>query len=59
MQDSGADTNHKLQIISASQGTVTQGIIEKLSLVAGMRATLEISVEEAFPGTMRVIADAV
>ena len=59
VEDSGADTNHKLQIKSATQGTVVQGLIDGLDLTADVRCTIEINFEGNFLGTMRVIADAI
>jgi hypothetical protein len=59
VQDSGADSNYKLQIASASKGTILQGMITDISVSAGKRCMLEIELDSDFDGAMRVVADAV
>ena len=59
LQDSGADTNRPLKVMKASIGTIEQGAIEGLKLVAGQRVIVEVDLEEEFNGTVRVVTDAV
>lgn len=54
-----ADTNRPLKIIKASIGTVDQGAIEGLKLIAGHRIVIEVDLDEGFNGTVRVVTDAV
>jgi len=59
VQDSGADTNHKLQIASCSQGKIAQGLIHNVQLTAGQRCILDIELDKDFEGAMRIVADAI
>jgi hypothetical protein len=59
LQDSGADTNHPLEVKAASKGTVKAGRIEFLGVVANSRFTLDVELSSAFAGTIRVVTDAV
>ncbi|UYN99124.1 MAG: hypothetical protein KIT02_14510 [Devosia sp.] len=59
LQDSGADSNHPLTIVSSSQGTVKAGRVEYLGVLANSRCTIEVELASPFEGTVRVVADAV
>jgi hypothetical protein len=59
VEDSGADSNHALQVVSSTAGTVTNGRIDELKVTAGMRCRLEIELASDFDGAMRVTANAV
>jgi hypothetical protein len=59
VEDSGADSNHALQVVSSSAGTVNQGKIEGIKVTAGMRCSIEIELARDFDGAMRVTANAV
>jgi hypothetical protein len=58
-EDSGADRNYRLDIVSASLGTVTKGKLEDISVTAGNRCVFEIELDRQFHGAMRVIANAI
>ncbi|TXM94951.1 hypothetical protein [Methylobacterium sp. WL116] len=59
LQDSGADSNYPLIVISSSSGKVSDGKIEKLKVTANKRCTLEVELDQPFSGTLRIVADAV
>lgn len=59
IEDSGADSNHALQVVSSTAGTVSQGKIDDIKVTAGMRCSLEIELTRDFDGAMRVTANAV
>ena len=59
VQDSGADTNHKLSIAKSSVGTVQTGIVENIKVNAGQRYVVDVEFDTDFPGTVRMVADAV
>ena len=59
LQDSGADTNHKLSVTKSSVGTVKTGIVEDIKVTAGQRCILDVEFETDFPGTVRMVADAI
>lgn len=59
VEDSGADTNHALQVVSSTAGTVNQGKVDGIKVTAGMRYRLEIELARDFDGAMRVTANAV
>ncbi|MCR5868490.1 hypothetical protein [Aquincola sp. J276] len=58
LEDSGADTNRLLRIAGASGGTIVDGRL-KLACEAGQRITLDLTLERAFEGTIRVKANAI
>jgi hypothetical protein len=59
VEDSGADSNHALHVVSSTAGTVIQGKIDGIKVIAGMRCNLEIELATDFDGAMRVTANAV
>ncbi|RWO32345.1 MAG: hypothetical protein EOS10_11645 [Mesorhizobium sp.] len=59
LQDSGADTNRRLRVLAASAGRVVDGEITGLEAAVGERIMLEVELESAFNGTLKVAADAV
>ena len=59
VEDSGADSNHALQVVSSTVGTVNQGKIDAIKVTAGVRCSLEIELARDFDGAMRVTANAV
>jgi hypothetical protein len=59
IQDSGADANRNLKVITASEGTVKDGGIFNVSASAAERKTIVIDLDEPFQGTLRVVANAV
>jgi len=59
VQDSGADTNHKLKVVSATSGRISQGMIEGLAVTAGQRCVVDVELADEFDGAMRVAADAI
>jgi hypothetical protein len=59
VQDSGADTNRKLSIISSSSGVVKNGEIADIKVSAGARNVIDIELDSPFEGTLRVVADAI
>lgn len=59
VQDSGADQNYSLNVVSSNMGEVKSGKIEGVSVTAGQRVTIEIELEKSFGGTLRVLANAV
>jgi hypothetical protein len=59
IEDSGADSNHALEVVSSTAGTATHGRIDGLKVTAGMRCRLEIELSTDFEGAMRVTANAV
>jgi hypothetical protein len=59
LQDSGADTNYALKVVGTSAGTVNNGQVHGLTVVAGKRFSIEVELDSEFEGTMRVVADAI
>ena len=59
LQDSGADTNYRLDIRGASASVVKDGRIEGLAVVAGNQCVINVELEREFGGTLRVVANAV
>lgn len=59
LQDSGADANYMLDARQSSEGTIKGGRIEGLSVKEGNRVVLEVTLDHAFDGTLRVVANAV
>ena len=59
LQDSGADTNYRLSVVSSSLGRVKQGRIEQINVLAGDRCILEVELDREFSGAVRVIANAI
>lgn len=59
VQDSGVDTNRKLQIASSSGGKIVQGLVQGVHVKADQRCTLDIELESEFDGAMRIVADAI
>lgn len=59
LQDSGADTNRKLSVLSSTLGSVQNGEIIGIMAVAGERVVLEVELENKFEGTLKVVADAI
>lgn len=59
LQDSGADTNYSLLVVSSDQGTVNNGRIEGLQVTAGVRCVIEVELSDDFTGTLRVVANAI
>lgn len=58
LEDSGADTNRFLRAVASSSGAVVDGRL-KIECVAGKRVSVDIELERAFEGTVRVKANAV
>jgi hypothetical protein len=59
LEDSGADSNYALQVVSSNAGTVAQGMIDALKDTSGIRCILEIELSQDFDGAMKVTANAV
>lgn len=59
LQDSGADANYMLDVKGASLGGVRSGRIEGVAVKAGQRVIIEVELEKAFVGTLRVVANAI
>ncbi len=59
LQDSGADTNYRLNVLSTTVGKLQKGIIEGVPVTAGERCVFEVELDNAFSGTLRVVANAV
>ena len=59
LQDSGADANYMLDVRETSSGTIKGGRIEGLAVSEGIRVILEVVLDRAFAGTLRVVANAV
>ncbi|MES0032097.1 hypothetical protein [Mesorhizobium sp. M0040] len=59
LQDSGADTNRRLRVLASSAGRVEDGEIAGIEAKAGSRIMLEVELEAAFSGTLKVAADAI
>ena len=59
LQDSGADANYMLEVRETSNGTIKGGRIEGLAVKEGTRVILEVVLDRAFDGTLRVVANAV
>jgi hypothetical protein len=58
VEDSGADTNRLLRITEASEGAVIEGRV-RISCSAGKRIAIDLDLERAFDGTIRVKANAI
>jgi hypothetical protein len=59
LEDSGADRNYGLGVVSASVGTIKHGKIERVTVTAGERCILEVEFDHEFYGAVKVIANAV
>jgi hypothetical protein len=59
VQDSGADANYALKVVSCNHGSVSRGLIEHISVTVGRRCMIDVELERDFDGAMRVIADAI
>lgn len=59
LQDSGADQNYPIAVISTTKGKINSGKIEGLSVISGERFTFEVELDHDFDGTLRVVANAV
>ena len=59
LQDSGADTNYRLEVLAATVGEIRSGTICNVSVEAGERCVFEVELDPAFNGTLRVVANAV
>ena len=59
LEDSGADVNYPLPIVTATEGKVIEGCIDHLEVTAGARTVIEVELPEEFYGTLRVVANAV
>jgi hypothetical protein len=59
LQDSGADTNYALKAISTSIGTIEHGRIAGITAKAGQRCVIDVTLAQAFLGTLRIVANAV
>ena len=59
LQDSGADTNYALTVVQTDLGTLANGRIGQLEVVAGKRCILNVRLDKDFAGTLRVVANAV
>jgi hypothetical protein len=59
LEDSGADRNFRIGIVSTSKGIVRNGKIEDIKAIAGDRCILEVELDRNFGGALRVIANAI
>lgn len=59
LQDSGADTNHLLEVKGTDLGSVVDGRIRGINITAGERVVIEVELNFEFKGTIRVVASAV
>jgi hypothetical protein len=59
LEDSGADTNYRLGVISTTVGSVKQGKIEQIRVTAGHRYILEVELDQQFYGSVKVVANAI
>jgi hypothetical protein len=59
LEDSGADRNYRLGIVSASLGKVKQGRVRSITVTAGNRYIFEVELDREFRGAVKVIANAV
>jgi hypothetical protein len=59
LEDSGADTNYRLGVVSATVGSVKQGKIEQIAVTAGHRYILEVELDQQFYGSVKVVANAI
>jgi hypothetical protein len=59
LEDSGADRNYRLGIVSASLGRVAKGRFEDVRVTAGSRCVFEVDLSRQFHGAIKVIANAV
>lgn len=58
LEDSGADTNRNLKVSAANVGAVADGRIV-IACTAQKRVMIDVDLERAFEGTVRVKANAV
>ena len=59
MYEAGADTDRQLKVVKTSNGKVRNGLIHNIRLKRGNRVTLQIELDSAFHGAMKVIAHAI
>jgi hypothetical protein len=59
LEDSGADTNRLLRVASSSLGVVEDGRITQVPCTPGERLVIDVGLEQEFPGTVRVKANAI
>jgi hypothetical protein len=59
LEDSGADRNYRLGIVSANLGRVAKGKLEDVRVTAGNRYVFEVDLDRQFHGAVKVIANAV
>ena len=59
LQDSGADTNHLLKVKNTTVGSMADGRIDGIHVVAGKRCIIDVELTSDFEGTIRVVANAV
>jgi hypothetical protein len=57
--EAGADTDRELKVVKSSNGNVRNGIIRNLKAKRGNRITLDIELDTAFHGAMKVAAYAI
>lgn len=59
LEDSGADRNYRLGIVSASLGKVKKGKLEDVKVTADNRCVFEVELDRQFRGAIKVIANAI
>jgi hypothetical protein len=57
--EAGADTDRRLNISKSSNGTVRKGVVRNLKAKRGNRITIDIELDAAFNGAMKVAAYAI
>jgi hypothetical protein len=57
--EAGADTDRRLNIIKSSAGKIRSGIVRNLNAKRGSRFTIEVELDAAFYGAMKVAAYAI
>jgi hypothetical protein len=58
-EDSGADRNYRLGIVSANLGKVRNGKLEDVKVTAGNRHVFEVELDRPFRGAMKVVGNAI
>lgn len=59
LQDSGADTDRALNVVSSTIGKVAAGMVGSLPMISGERLMFEVELDREFVGTIKVVADAI
>jgi hypothetical protein len=59
LEDSGADRNYRLGIVSADLGKVKSGRLEGIKVTAGNRYVFEVELDRQFRGAIKVTANAI